>query len=270
MTYKQNLHTHTTFCDGRNTPEELVQEAIKRGFDSLGFSMHSYVVCSGIGSLQALEAYKIEIQRLKEQYSDRIKIYLGIEYDVFSEQQADGFEYTIASVHCLKQNGVCRDFDTNLAGTLQYIEECFAGDSLAFAKCYYETVASIPQFGNFDILGHFDLIAKNNEKMKFLDTESTQYLDCAKATIHELRGKIPFFEVNTGCIGRGYRSTAYPQIELLKEFRECGFGAVISSDCHQKEFLDCNFEDAKQLLQSAGYNTIYVLTEQGFRETPIN
>lgn len=35
---KQNLHTHTTFCDGVDAPEELIREAMARGFDSLGFS----------------------------------------------------------------------------------------------------------------------------------------------------------------------------------------------------------------------------------------
>ena len=269
MKHKQNLHTHSVFCDGKNTPEELVQEAILRGFDSLGFSMHSYVACSGIGSLTALENYRKEILRLKEAYKNQLKIYLGIEYDIFSEHSSKGYEYTIASVHCLKLGGICYDFDRGLQETLRYIHDHFAGNSMEFAKCYYETVATIPQYGNFDILGHFDLITKNNEKGQFLDTSSAQYLGYAKDAIHELKGKVPLFEVNTGCIGRGYRSTAYPQAELLREFKECGFGAVISSDCHKKELLDCNFADAQKLLESVGYRSIYVLTEQGFQEVPI-
>ena len=28
----QNLHTHTTFGDGKDTPEEMVVEAINKGF----------------------------------------------------------------------------------------------------------------------------------------------------------------------------------------------------------------------------------------------
>ena len=40
---KQNLHTHTIYCDGINTPEELVEAAIAKGFDSIGFSGHSYM-----------------------------------------------------------------------------------------------------------------------------------------------------------------------------------------------------------------------------------
>ena len=39
---KSNFHTHTVFCDGADTPEELVNEAVKKGFFALGFSGHSY------------------------------------------------------------------------------------------------------------------------------------------------------------------------------------------------------------------------------------
>ena len=39
---KANLHTHTTWCDGKNTAEEMVRSAIESGFDVLGFSGHSY------------------------------------------------------------------------------------------------------------------------------------------------------------------------------------------------------------------------------------
>ena len=262
--YLQNLHTHTTFCDGKDTPEEMVQQAIAKGFDSLGFSMHSYVPCSGIGSHAALESYRREILRLKQVYGHKIKIYLGLEYDIFSDHGPEGYEYTIASVHCLKCNGVCYDFDQKLEGTLQFIQTHFRGDAMAFAKSYYETVASVAQYGSFDILGHFDLITKNNELGQFLDVQDPVYLGYAKEAIHALKGKIPLFEVNTGCIARGYRHAPYPQRELLQEFKDCGFGAVITSDCHKKEFLDCAFPQAKQWLQDAGFTCVYVLTDEGF------
>ena len=38
---KVNLHTHTLFCDGRDTPEDMVLSAIEKGFSVLGFSGHS-------------------------------------------------------------------------------------------------------------------------------------------------------------------------------------------------------------------------------------
>ena len=46
MSYKQNLHTHSTFDDGKNTIEETVLSAIEKGFDSIGFSGHAYMYYS--------------------------------------------------------------------------------------------------------------------------------------------------------------------------------------------------------------------------------
>lgn len=43
MKNKQNLHIHTTYADGKNTPKEIITFAIERGFDSIGFSEHTYM-----------------------------------------------------------------------------------------------------------------------------------------------------------------------------------------------------------------------------------
>ena len=40
MRLKANYHTHTTFCDGADTPEEVVKEALRLGMTHLGFSGH--------------------------------------------------------------------------------------------------------------------------------------------------------------------------------------------------------------------------------------
>ena len=38
----KNFHTHTTYCDGKNTAEEMILAAINQGFTALGFSGHSH------------------------------------------------------------------------------------------------------------------------------------------------------------------------------------------------------------------------------------
>ena len=38
-----NYHTHTTFCDGADSPESLVQEAMRLGCTEIGFSGHSHL-----------------------------------------------------------------------------------------------------------------------------------------------------------------------------------------------------------------------------------
>ena len=91
----------------------------------------------------------------------------------------------------------------------------------------------------------------------------------ALEAVHALKGKIPFFEVNVGAMSRGYRTTPYPQIDILKELYKCGFGAVISSDCHDNTVLDCHFEAARDHLIEAGFKTRYILTDNGFCEVEI-
>ena len=119
---------------------------------------------------------------------------------------ADGFDYLIGSVHYLDFGDAILGFDRSLEGAKAYIDENFGGDGLAFAKKYYETVMRLPEKGKFDILGHFDLLTKNNEQGKFIDTTDKKYLNLGFEAIHALQGKIPFFEVNTGAIARGYRT----------------------------------------------------------------
>ena len=63
----QNLHTHTQFCDGENTAEQMVEQAIKFGFKSIGFSSHGRVGDFSKYSLkeETVVPYREEIKRLK-------------------------------------------------------------------------------------------------------------------------------------------------------------------------------------------------------------
>ena len=169
-------------------------------------------------------------------------------------------------MHYLLTEDGYRNFDTKLEGTLAFVDNYFNGDSMAFAKTYYETLSKIPERGNFDIVAHFDIITKYNEQHPFIDTDSKEYMSYAFGAIDALAGKIPFFELNTGAIGRGYRSTPYPCMPILKELAAKGFGAVITSDCHNKLQLDCYFDEARELLSEAGFKSQFVLTNKGFEE----
>ena len=272
MNTKQNLHIHSTYADGKDRPEEMVEEAIARGFASIGFSEHSYMPFSTYPyqmNVAETEVYKKEIAALKSKYKGRIDIFCGLEFELYSDIPTEDFDYLIGSVHYLDCGGRVLGFDRGLEETLDYINGNFGGDGLSFAKKYFETVAALPEKRKFDIIGHFDLITKNSEKGAFIDTASQKYLDMGFAAIHALKGKIPFFEVNTGAISRGYRSAPYPQMEFLKEFCREGFGAVITSDCHDKRFIDCYYDEARELLARAGFRSKYMLTERGFEEVEL-
>ena len=268
---KQNLHVHSIYCDGKDTPEEMIAAAIAAGFGSLGFSIHSYMSCSKSGflSLEKNEKYNAEIERLKEKYKGVFPIYRGIEQDIFADYPPNGYDYAIGSVHYLHTSDGLVSFDVGLEKTLSYVEKYFAGDGMKFAKAYYEALATAPDYGRFDIIGHFDLITKHNETHPFIDIESKEYKRYYTEAIDALVGKIPFFEVNTGAVARGYRTTLYPSLEITKLLREKGFGATISSDCHDKRYVDFGYAEAAEFLREAGYRTKFILTENGFEEVEL-
>ncbi len=264
--YKQNLHTHSTYCDGRDTPREMVEAAIAKGFDSIGFSGHSYTPFGEGGSMppEITEAYLREVCQLKQEYADRIQIFCGIEYEMYSEVDTRPFDYAIGSVHCLKKPGGYVDFDRKAEHVEHIIQEDFGGNGMAYALRYYEELAHLPEHGRFDIIGHFDLVSKHCEKRDFFDCQAPEYLSAAFEAARALAGKIPYFEVNTGAIARGYRTTPYPAIPILQELKRLGFEPVISSDCHNSKMLDCCFDEAERLLRECGFRHRFVLTDRGF------
>jgi len=267
----QNLHQHTTFCDGKNTPEELVQYAIANGFGGIGFSGHCYMPFAEYYcmSLERTKEYRNEIARLKEAYGDRIDIFCGIEFDSCCPERPQGYDYVIGSLHGLRFDGVDYEFDGIADHFRHMIDTHFGGDGMAFAKEYYRQLAQLPDFGDCDIIGHFDLITKHRDTIHFFDSDAKEYRNAALEAAEALAGRIPYFEVNTGAIARGYRTTPYPDPFIIKHMKQLGFGAVISSDCHNKHLMDFHFAEAKQLLRDCGYTEYFILTKEGFVPVPL-
>lgn len=74
-----NYHTHTTFCDGRDTPEQIVQEAIRLSCPTIGFSGHSVAPYDYAGMTPEHEAqYRAEVHRLQAAYAGQIQILCGL------------------------------------------------------------------------------------------------------------------------------------------------------------------------------------------------
>ena len=275
MQYLQNLHTHSTFCDGRDTLTEMVEEAIARGFHSIGFSKHSYMPFSAYFKTTREEAeentrrYRAEAKRLKELYRGRIELFCGEEVEMFSEVDKKHYDYLIGSVHYLKIDEEYVGFDRDVPTVDGIIKSYFGGDGMAFARAYYAHLAELPLHNDFDIIGHFDIHAKLNETLHAFDETSKEYLSLAYEALDALAGKIPFAEINTGAIARGYRSVPYPTLPILKEMKRRGFGILFTSDCHDRRYLDCAFREACALAREAGYEEYYVLREGGFAPLPL-
>ena len=75
-----SLHNHSTWCDGKNTPREMIEAAIAAGFTDFGISGHTYVTPDDFG-VRDEEAYLKELRALQEEYRDRIRFWVGLEHD---------------------------------------------------------------------------------------------------------------------------------------------------------------------------------------------
>ena len=267
----QNLHTHSTWCDGKDGVEEMILGALSRGFDSVGFSVHSpmfYAPEHGVAE-EDVEHYIADVRAMAKKYADRIKVFCGVELDLYSKLDLEPYEYIIGSVHYLKIGDEYVGFDRNAATVKSVIDTYFGGDGMKYAKAYYETLATLPTRGKIDVIGHFDLITKHSEKEDFFDWESPVYQGYAMAAMDALIPHVKILEINTGAIARGYRTTPYPTAFILKEWKARGGEIIISSDCHNKDFLTCGFAESIALAKACGYTHTQVLTENGFEPVPL-
>ena len=263
----QNLHTHATFCDGKNTPEEMVRAALSLGMDALGFSSHAPCPVPGDDAgmrPEQVSAYRAEVLRLREQYAGRLEIFLGLEQDYFFFPNQESWDYVIGSVHYVEKDGTYLGVDYSEAVFLQNVEQHYGGDFYAFAEDYYRLVGDVAERTGCQIVGHFDLITKFNEGDRLFDTTHPRYMAAALAALDRLAERDVIFEINTGAMSRGYRTAPYPAPALLRAMRERHIPICITSDCHSRANLLCAFVQAAELARSCGYREQMVLTRRGF------
>lgn len=262
-----NYHTHSRFCDGEDTLEEIVLSAIDIGFSSIGFSGHGYNPGS-VYCMQDTEGYIKEISRLKEKYKGKIQVYCGVEEEAVSFVKRDDFDYIIGSSHYFYIDGKHYPIDSNY-DCFKKCLEVFDYDVIKLAETYYSEFVSYILKRKPDIIGHFDLITKFDEmdEMRFLN--NPKYLKLSEAYIKQAAKSGCLFEVNTGAISRGYRKTPYPYENLLYVLKQEGNGLVLSSDCHNLKNLNFYFEETEALLKDVGFDCVYELDEGNFKKRHI-
>ncbi len=254
-----NFHTHSTFCDGKNTPEEIVLGALEQGLHAIGFSSHGYTQFDLRYCMKDTEGYLFEIRRLQEKYKKDIEIYVGIEEDAHHPCDRSRFDYIIGSSHYSYRDGSYHAVDSSH----DYFKVCLAAwqnDTLAFANEYYSFFCDYIESRRPDIVGHFDLVTKFDElegEDRFLSDPA--YCKLARTYLEKIANIGPIFELNTGAISRGMRTTPYPSLELLHVIRKAGGRMILSSDSHEVKTLRFGFEEGKALLKEAGFPEVYTL-----------
>ena len=262
----QNLHTHTTYCDGKQSVEDMIKAAIQMGGSSIGFSEHSYVPFDEeySMSLEDIPSYISEVNALKEKYMGTIEVYLGLEMDYFTEKIPEGLEFIIGTAHHVEKEGQYITIDGYAEHLANMNEKHFGGDYYSMAELYYETVAGVVRKTGANIVGHFDLIAKNNVNSSMFDEMHPRYIKAALDAMDQVLADCKIFEVNTGAMFRRGSLVPYPSVFLLKELQKRDGEIILSSDSHTADSLYFKFDEMVELVKSCGFTRIKRFTKDGF------
>jgi histidinol-phosphatase (PHP family) len=276
-----NYHTHHAICDGKAEAEDYVRAAIEKGFSALGFTSHAPLPFPNRWTMpkEKFSAYRAEIQRLRQVYAGRIEIYLGLEIDFISKEfglspedslswQPEGLDYFIGSVHVFpkrsSENAGYREVDHTPEEYEAIRDENYGGDIRAFAAGYYGYVKELVSKFKPPVLGHLDLIKKNNTGEKYFRENETWYKNLIADLIPAIARAGAIVEVNTGGLARGRTTTVYPSPWILKLLREADIPLMLNSDAHVPENIDAYFAMARDIIKEAGYTKLSVLRENGW------
>jgi histidinol-phosphatase (PHP family) len=267
-----NYHTHSSFCDGKAEPEEYVIEAIKNNVVSLGFSSHCPVPADNDWSMpkDRLNEYYDTINALKKKYNNKLEIYTGLELDfvqnvdIIKDIDISRLDYTIGSVHFLSRKAL--KFNRSVDDETESIEECinrdFSGNVKTAVETYYLTVQESIRHTGINIIGHLDIIKKNNYNNKFFNEKDSWYVGLINDTLDLAFRYDKIIEVNNGGITRKKINSLYPSEWILERCFEMAIPVTMSSDAHSPEQIVAGFGDMAGILSRIGFKEILII-EQG-------
>jgi histidinol-phosphatase (PHP family) len=254
---KKDGHIHSPFCP-HGTKDKMVnyiEEAINLGFDEISFTEHAPLPNgfvdttptkdSAMGMVD-LENYLVEVNKLKIEYKDKIKINVGLEIDYIEgfEEETKCFlnEYgpklddAILSVHFLKNGSRydCVDYSPDLFN--QMISDYGSIDQIY--KKYFETLKLSIQanLGNYKPkrIGHMTLIKKFHKKFpsnQSFEKEIYDLLTLLKEKEYEL-------DYNGAGTAKPLCREPYPPEWVIKLAKKLQIPLVYGSDAHQVKELN--------------------------------
>ncbi|MDR3160045.1 MAG: histidinol-phosphatase [Spirochaetaceae bacterium] len=267
MTYTC-IHTHTTFCDGGDDIETMCRAAYEKGFASLGFSSHAPIrKKTGIDSdwhisEDRFQEYLDEVRDARIRWAGKLPVYCGLEVDYIQglmgpadrDLQALELDYLIGSVHYLipPDGGEPFPVDDSPECFDAHIRNHFKGDGEAVMERYWDAVDAMIRAGGFDLLGHPDLVKKNNAADQYFSTAGSAYRSRLEKTASLAAQSGVVVEVNTGGIIRGWIRDPYPGQALLRLLAGQEVPLAITADAHRAEHLGSRYEDARRAMRDAG------------------
>ncbi|WP_256729273.1 histidinol-phosphatase [Treponema parvum] len=261
-----DYHTHSTFCDGKDSPASMAESAFRKGVSVFGFSSHGMYPFSSPWHIPSKDyaAYCNEIRRLKAEYEGRMDILLSFEADYISGICTPSMEsyklfkpdYLIGAVHFLQTQEGIFAVDGSAENVKAGIEKHFKGNGKAAVCEYFSLQREMLCKGDFTVWAHPDLVRKRNSVLNFFSEDESWYKDELYATAKEAKKAGVVAEINTGAISRGAMDDVYPSSQFLSILHDHGIPVTFSSDSHEKGTIAFAFDRAAKAAKKAGYTEV--------------
>lgn len=260
----------------------MAQAAWANGYSILGFSAHAPLSFFAPWNLswERMNAYADVIRALDSRWRERgMRVLLGLEIDYIpglagpGDQRYDAIrpDFRLGSVHYIVGCGPERfTVDEPAADFATHMAAIGPDPGRQVVREYYRSLCLLIESGGFDILGHFDLVKKNNGLKVWFDESSTFYRSLAGEAIDLAASRDRVIEINTGGIARKKTPETYPSITLLKLMREKGVRVTVGDDAHAPAHLGAYQDLARLAAREAGYGSVWYMDGKGvWRESGI-
>ena len=271
-----NHHAHTRYSDGVGEPRDYVEQALREGFSPYGFSDHAPIPPHDMGSMKLAELaeYSRIIDRLKQEYADRIRLYKSLEVDYIpGVMNVDSphileanLDYTIGAVHYVDYlpDGQPWSFQRPNPVFERGIRTIFGGSTRRMVERYYALVREMVATHPPDIVAHLDRIKRRNLDSRYWDEHTDWYVAAVEETLEAIAGAGCIMEVNTRGIYLDETSDTYPTDWIVARAHARGIRLQVNSDAHQLEHISGGFAEAYGMLREIGVGEVYLFNGQGF------
>ncbi len=241
----RHIHSHFSF-DGSEKTQDILYRAIALGMKEICITDHNDTDM-GPDWFLSVNEYTRELERLKNEYADRIELHIGIELGLnpeFNDSNEEllssyPFEYVIGSVH-------------TMLGKDLYFRNKYDMDDRTYYKIYFETLLErVRSFKNFDVLGHFDYVVRYGKEAEKYDP--SEFADTIDEILKEIIGRNIALEINTGGIRKG-ALFVHPHEYILKRYKKLGGHLIsIGSDAHKTSDIGADFDKALEMMKAYGF-----------------
>jgi len=208
--------------------------------------------------LDELPLYLDMVAETTERFAEKLEVHLGLESDYCPGMERwledlharAPFQFILGSVH---------------PHLTQYQRRFFKGDIQEFFKTYFDHLVLAAETGLFHSLAHPDLV-KNCFPEEWHYSEIEHHI---KRSLDKIAKTGVAMELNTSGLNKRI-SEMNPSLAILHEIAARDIPVTLGSDSHTPERVGAEFENALQLLSTAGITSVAHFLNGARHSVPIN